>query len=208
MKQVLLCFALLGMSVTYAPHAKASAVPAEPSALVEEKIVERQDATEERDLTGWKWANFAILAGLLGWMIKKNAGPFFASRGMEIQKEISEAEKLNYDAEIRAREIEEKLAGLQEEIESMRDEARQELRAEGERLKVETAQLLAKVQSQAEQDIASAAKAARQNLKAHSVALAVQLAEAKLRERLNPEAQDTLVNRFVTDLRATRPEAN
>lgn len=208
MIRLLLCFALFATSVAYAQHSKPKADPAEPSALVEEKIVERQDAKEERDLTGWKWANFAILAGLLGWLIKKNAGPFFASRSKEIQKGISEAAKLKYDAEIRARAIEERLAGLQTEIESLRAEARQELHAEGERLKVETGQLLAKVQSQAEQDIAAAAKAARQNLKAHSVALAVQLAEAKLRARLNPAAQDTLVNGFVTDLHATRPGVN
>ncbi len=174
----------------------------------EEAKVERTDAKEERDLTGWKWANFAILAGLLGWLVAKNAGPFFEGRSREIQKGISDAARLKYEAEQRARAMEDRISGLQAQIQEMRAEAQQELQAEGKRIQAETAQLLAKIHSQAEQDIASAAKAARQELKAHSVELAIQLAETKLRGRIDSETQGALVSRFAADLRARRPELN
>ena len=82
------------------------------------------------------------------------------------------------------------------------------LHSEGERIKAETIQILAKIHSQAEQEIAAAGKAARQELKAHSINLAVQLAEAKVRSRLTPQSQDGLVNSFMSDLGATRPVVN
>lgn len=197
MKRILLLLALVTASFALAQHPQAAPEGAR-----------HEESKHERDLTGWKWANFFILAGLLGWLISKNAGPFFAGRTKAIQKGIAEAAKLKYSAEVQARGIEERLAGLQAEIDAMRAEARQELQAEAERLKADTAQMLAKVQSQAEQDIAAAAKAARQELKAHSAELAARLAEGKLRARLDAAAQSNLVEGFVADLHATRPEVN
>lgn len=202
MKRFLLCFALVA-TLALAQHEAAT-----ESAPAGEHKAEGHGAKEEPDLTNWKWANFVILLGVLGWVISKNAGPFFESRSREIQKGIAEASRLKDEADQRVRRIEEKLSGLQEQIDEIRAEAKQELKAEGDRLQAETAQLLAKIHSQAEQDISSAVKAARQELKAHSVALAVQLAEAKLRGRMDSQAQGGLVDTFVNDLRATRPEVN
>ena len=50
----------------------------------------------------WKWANFALLAGGLGYLISKHAGPFFRSRTEEIQKGIQDAAKVRAEAEARA----------------------------------------------------------------------------------------------------------
>ncbi|MCL5745635.1 MAG: hypothetical protein M1541_17210, partial [Acidobacteria bacterium] len=38
-----------------------------------------------------KWANFLLLAGGLGYLIGKNAGPFFATRSQQIRKDMEEA---------------------------------------------------------------------------------------------------------------------
>lgn len=177
-------------------------------ARAEDRRAEGRDTREERDLTGWKWANFFILAGLLGWLITKHSGAFFEGRSREIQKGIAEAARLKLEAEQRVRQMEDRLSGLAEEIEALRGDARDELHSEGERIQAETVQMLAKIRSQAEQDIATAGKAARQELKAHAADLAVKLAETKVRSRLNAESQDGLVNGFVNELRAGRPEVN
>ena len=55
---------------------------------------EEHAASGHQNLDGWKWANFGLLAGALGYFIAKNSGPFFASRSQEIQKGITAAEKL------------------------------------------------------------------------------------------------------------------
>ena len=43
----------------------------------------------EKDMTGWKWANFAILAAGIGYLLVKQAGPYFAARSTEIRKGIN-----------------------------------------------------------------------------------------------------------------------
>ncbi len=202
MKRLLLCLVFCGACCVFAQH--------ETPAAGHNSEAAREDhaVKEERDLTGWKWANFAILVGLLGYLISKNAPAFFQSRTSEIQKGIAEATALKQKADAQAREIEHRLAGLAAEIDKMRTEASLELHAEGARIQTETGQLLAKIHSQAEQDITSASKAARQALQAHAAALSLDLAEAKLRARLDAEGQKTLVDGFVKDLQATRTEVN
>jgi F-type H+-transporting ATPase subunit b len=201
-KRLLLCLVLCGAGYAFAQH-KTPAAGHNSEAAQEDHV-----AKEERDLNGWKWANFVVLVGLLGYLIAKNAPAFFQSRTSEIQKGIAEATALKQKAEAQSREIAQRLAGLDAEINKMRTEASHELHAEGARIHAETEQMLAKIHSQAEQDITSAGKAARQALKAHAAALAVELAEDKLRARLNAERQNTLVDGFVKDLRATRTEVN
>ena len=63
-----------------------------------------------------------------------------------------------------------------------------------------TAAEIAKIQAHAEQEIASAGKAARMELKRYSAELAIDLAEQKIRARMTPETQDALVRGFVRDL--------
>ena len=151
-------------------------------------------------MTGWKWVNFALLGGGLGYLIAKKAPAFFQGRTAEIRKGIADAAKLKQDADSRAAEIEKRIADLGKEIESLRATGRREMAAENERLRQETGQQLAKIQARAEQEIASAAKAARAELKAYSAELALELAEQKLRARMTAEAGHGLVAGFVKDL--------
>ena len=111
-----------------------------------------------------------------------------------------EAGEMRKQAEMRAAEVDRRLANLENEIAAMRAEAKQEAETETERLSRHTAAEIGKVQLHAEQDIAAAGKAARMELKRYSAELAVQLAEQKIRVRMNPEIQDSLVMGFLKDL--------
>lgn len=154
-----------------------------------------------KDWTAWKIANFVLLAGGLGYLIGKSGGPFFRNRGQEIRRGIAEATRMKEEAEARAAEVERRMAGLEAEIEALRANAGAEMRAEAERVHQETAAQIARVQSHAEQEIASAAKAARQQLKAYSAELAVELAERKIRARLTPPIDESLVDAFRQNLK-------
>lgn len=151
-------------------------------------------------MTGWKWANFALLAGGLGYLIAKKAPAFFQDRTAQIQKGIVDAAKLKADADARAALIEKKMAELGAEIEALRAGARKESEAEYQRLREETALQFAKIQVQAERDIASAAKAARMELKIQAADLAIGLAEKQLLGRITAQAGRGLVAGFVKDL--------
>lgn len=166
-----------------------------------------QEATHEgegedhgQDWTLWKWANFAVLVGALGYFMYKKAGSFFRSRTEEIQRAIEEATRLKKEADERVAEAEARLARLTAEVESLRKESSKEMAAESDRLRREAEQQIAKIRAQAEQEIAAAAKASRQELKAYSAEVALELAEQKIRHRLTPEVDQSLIDSFVADL--------
>ncbi len=152
----------------------------------------------------WKWANFVLLAGGLGYLLAKNLPPFFRSRTEEIQRGITEAAALKKDAEARLAQMESRLGKLDAELAALRDGAKAEITAEGERLQVETRAALAKIQSNAEQEIAAATRAASASLRAEAAELAVKLAAGRIQARMTPETQAELVSRFVGTLETKR----
>jgi F-type H+-transporting ATPase subunit b len=163
----------------------------------------RPEAEEHTDhLTQWKIVNFALLAVILGWAMAKYGGPFFASRTREIQKDIAKAGRQKQDAETHYAVIEQRLARLDDEVEELRQSSRREAAAESERIKQETAQLLQKIQAQAEQEIATAAKTARLELRSYAADLTVRLAEEKVRRQLTPETDAVSVQAFVKGLQS------
>jgi F-type H+-transporting ATPase subunit b len=161
---------------------------------------ELSERPADTDMTAWKWANFAILAAALGFLIVKNAGPYFVSRSIEIRKGIEEAQKLRADAEASAAEITARLANIGADIEAMRKTARDEAAQEGARIRQETEREMAKVQAHASHEISTALKAAQIELKTHAAQLALDLARKKVRERMTPADEDSLIHSFVDDL--------
>lgn len=168
-----------------------------PSVLRAEEAKSHDD---ESGLKTWEWANFILLAAGLGYVIGKNAGPAFAARGRRIRKEMVEAEEAKKEADARAAAVEKRLANLGNEIAALRAEAQREEEAENARYARHTAAEIAKIQAHAEQEIAAAGKAARNDLKRYAAELALRLAEQKLRARMTPDTEDQLVRGFVKNL--------
>jgi len=155
---------------------------------------------ENEPSAAWKWANFAILAIALGYGAAKALPPFFRSRTESIQKGISEAQQMKRDAEKRAADMEARLKTLGAEIEKFRAEAHGEMEQEGARIRQETARQIERLQQQAEQEIEAAGKTARRELKQYAAKLALDLAEQRVRDHLDPATETALVDGFVRDL--------
>lgn len=148
----------------------------------------------------WKWANFAILAGGLGFMIAKNAPAYFASRNEEIRKGLEEGAELQREANARTAAMEARLKNLDAEIAELKTKAKADIAAEGHRIEAETQVAVAKLQAHAESEIASAAKFERAQLKTYAADLALKLAEEKLRGQLNTQADAGLIQGFLKGL--------
>jgi F-type H+-transporting ATPase subunit b len=160
-----------------------------------------QPASEWREL-GWKWANFLILAGAIGYVIKKKAPAFFSARDAEIQKNIAAARKMKEEADAHMADVEKRLAGIDADIRALRESARAEAAAETERMRSETDLALAKIQAHAAMEIEAAVHSARMQLKIYAGQLATDLAREKVLARLTPQTQDKLVGLFVGGLDA------
>jgi len=198
MKRATLLF-LIAATAAFVPAMRAQ----EPSKANETPLQEAAESPAEGEhgkLELWKWANFVVLAGALGYMVAKNAGPFFSTRSQQIRKDMVEAQEARQGAEARAADVDRRLASLENEIAALRADSQREAQAERDRLAKQTAGELAKIQAHAEQEIATAGKAARMDLKRYSAELAIQLAEQRIRARMNPETQEALVRGFVRDL--------
>lgn len=188
-----LALALLTGSVALAQHAAEEKKAADGEPL-------SQSHGGGDPLTKWKWVNFFILGGGLGYLIAKNAGPFFASRSREIRQGIGDAQKMREESEAQAAEMDARLRNLGADIEALRASAREEAAAEGERIRRDNERDFAKIQAQAEQEIASASKGAQTELKRYTAELAVGLARRKVQDRMSSADQDALVRDFVSGL--------
>jgi F-type H+-transporting ATPase subunit b len=192
-------FLLLIAAAAFAPVVIAQ----EPAKAAESPIEHASEPPAEGEhgkLELWKWANFAVLVGGLGYLVAKNAGPFFDGRSQQIRKDMVEAQEARRQAEARAADVDRRLASLDNEIAALRAESQKEAQSETERLARHTAAEIAKLQAHAEQEIAAAGKAARMELKRFSAQLAIQLAEQRIRARMTPETQEALVRGFARDL--------
>ncbi len=155
----------------------------------------------------WMWANFIVLAAALGYLIYKNAGPFYAGRSRKIRKDLIESTDLRKDAERRVAEIESRLANLEHEIAALREESEKEAGAETERLTAQAAADVAKIQAGAEQEIEAAGRAVRLELRRFAASLAVSVAEQKIRSRMTGDLDEKLVDSFVRKLDKPTPAA-
>jgi F-type H+-transporting ATPase subunit b len=148
----------------------------------------------------WKWANFAILAVGLGYLIGKNVPPLFRKQSDEITSALAEAAKIKQEAAAYASSVEARLANLQKEIQQLRETAHAEMTAESERVRRETEHHLQRIGEQSAQEVALMTRGAKDGLRKYAAELAIGLAEQRIRSRMNPATQEKLANGFLSDL--------
>jgi F-type H+-transporting ATPase subunit b len=158
------------------------------------------DAAAEGAKEIFKWINFAIVAGLIGWVFLKVTPPFFRKNAETISSAITKATAAKAEADRQLREAEEKLARLEQEVTQLRATTQKEMAAEAERLRGITQSDIRRVGLAAKAEIEAAERAARWELKEIAANLAVDGAEALLVKELTPQAQESLVAAFVKSL--------
>lgn len=155
----------------------------------------------ESSLQMWKWANFLVLAGALGYLMVKALPPLFAARTAAITKDMVESQQIRQDADARAAEVERRLAAIEVEIARLRTESKEEGAAEADRLSKQTTAEIARIEAQAEREISDAGKTARKELARYAASLSIDMASKKIRARMTPAVEDRLVRGFVRDLK-------
>jgi F-type H+-transporting ATPase subunit b len=155
----------------------------------------------ENSPTGWifRWLNFAIVFAVIVWGLTK-AAPHFRSHAGEISSRIAEGARSREAAEQQRRQVQEKIAGIPQEVEAMRADAKRSMQAEGERLRALARTEAEAIERAAQAEIGAAERAARLELKAIAAGLAIERAEAVLRRELTQEAEASLFRGFVADL--------
>jgi F0F1-type ATP synthase membrane subunit b/b' len=148
----------------------------------------------------FRWLNFAIVFAGIAYAAVKWGGPYFRAHAEEISRKIAEGARAREAAERQRKEIEEKLAGLDDEIKRLRAEAKRDAEAEAKRLRDVARAEAEKIEHAALMEIEAAGRAAHLELKALAARLAVERAEVMLRKEMTPQAEAGLFQTFVAEL--------
>jgi F-type H+-transporting ATPase subunit b len=130
----------------------------------------------------------------------KVAAPGLRARSAEIGEKIAEGARAREAAERQRREVQEKMAGIDAEVERIRKEAKRDSEAEAVRLRNLARQEAEMIERAAQAEIRAAQKAAQLELKVFAAKLAVDRAERLLAGEITPEAQAYLFHNFVAEL--------
>lgn len=174
-----------------------------PLALAATPEEAREGEKSNRELI-FKVINFLILAGALGFVLRKPLAEFFTERSASIRKSLDEGRKALAASEAELRRVEQKLAQLEEEIRAFREAAAGEMRSERDRLRRTTAEEAQKILESARVQVETAARAGLVELKGYAAEQALRLAEDLIRWQLDDLARRRLVGRFVEELTVHR----
>lgn len=146
--------------------------------------------------------NFAIIALVIIWFMRKNVPGILRTRNQSIQRALEEARKASQEANKRLADIETRLRQMDVEIGRMQASAEKDAEGEETRIQKATEEEMRKVVQAAEQEIAAAAKQARRELSTHTADLAIALARKQI--NVDSNTDQVLVRDFAAKL-ATKP---
>ncbi len=139
--------------------------------------------------------NFGLLVWILYYLLFKmgRIQDIFARQRAEIEREIQEARHRKDNAEARWAAIQANLSRLNEEIETLRAQAKSEAEAERERILAEARAEVDRLKKLAEEEIERTARFATREIRAYAADLAVQVSRRLLSERLTPADHEALI---------------
>jgi F0F1-type ATP synthase membrane subunit b/b' len=154
----------------------------------------------------WKFFNLAVFASVLVYIIfrKANLGLAFTTRRETIKNELEKARQERDAALAKLAEVEERLAGLDNQIASINETAKREAAAERERIAKSTEAEIAKLTAQGQRDIENAARTAKKDLQRFTAEQSVRLAEEILRREMRPEDDARMIGRNIEEMGAAR----
>jgi F-type H+-transporting ATPase subunit b len=137
--------------------------------------------------------NFAILAGVLVYFLRKPVSSYLKERSELLRKSIDDAANARAEAARKLDAIEARTAMLAAEIARMNAKMESEAAAEAQALRDTATAEIARIRTQAEFTGEQEVKKARQELQKEASLLSAQAAEDLVRKTLSPEDQERLV---------------
>jgi F0F1-type ATP synthase membrane subunit b/b' len=148
----------------------------------------------------FRWLNFILVFGGIGYLIAKHGGAFFRANAKAIAASIMEATAAKAEADRELREVETKIARLDKEITQLREAAWRDSDAEAERLRASGRAEIEKISQAARGELAAAERAAQQELRAFAASMAVERAGALVSSRMNREIRARIFHSFLGEL--------
>ncbi|HUQ32229.1 MAG TPA: ATP synthase F0 subunit B [Pyrinomonadaceae bacterium] len=152
----------------------------------------------------WRWLNLLIFVGLFIYILRRPVSEAMRARREGIRRDLMRAQEERNAALAKLEEVEARLARLDADVASVRQQSEREATEERERIRKSTEEETRKLREQAQREIESAGKAARQELREFAAEQSVRLAEEMIRRDIKPEDDARLVNLRVEELGGAR----
>ena len=144
----------------------------------------------------WRVVNTIALLAILVYFMKKPLVTFFSERKEQIAKDLEEAKEQRQRAEHLLAEYQQKIAGMEKELEKLRADLARAAEADSQRLIVTAEKMAAAMVESAKLTAEQEVRKAKQALKDESALLAVELAESLIRETINDDDRKRLVEEY------------
>lgn len=149
------------------------------------------------ELLFWRVVNTVVLVGFLVYVMKKPIMTFFSERREQIAKDLDDAKDKREKAEALIREYEQKIAGMEKELERMRGELAATAEAESTKLVANAERMATTMVEAAKVTAEQEVRKAKIALKNEAVTLAVGIAEALIREKINDADRKRIVEDYL-----------
>lgn len=146
----------------------------------------------------WRILDFALMAGLLAYLLIKPIRNGLAGRREGIEKALSDAVAAREAAEAKFAEYDVKLSKASAEVDEMSAAIRREGELERDRIIANAREMAEKITAEAEKTAESEILRARTELRQEASRLAIALAEEILKKQLTAGDQQRLVNEYVS----------
>jgi len=142
--------------------------------------------------------NFAIIAGVVVYFLRKPARDFFKNRTSEIAKALEESQLARERAVAALAEMDRKIKDLEAEMGRLIADARNRGEKDKEALIVEGGKVAQDVQAQVKQGIAIELQKARTTHADEAALLSLELAEGKSMETISSQDQERIVKEYIS----------
>ncbi len=148
--------------------------------------------------------NFAIIAGVLVYFLRKPARDFFKNRSAEIEKALKESQEAREKAVAALAEMERKVRELETEVRSMVADA--QVRGEKDKAAlIEEGKKASKdIQEQVKAGIEIEVQKAKADLAVEASLLAVDLAEGKIKSGISKQDHERIVKEYISSVGGKR----
>ncbi len=148
----------------------------------------------------FKVINFAILIFLLIKFLRNPLREFLEKRHNEVKEELKRAKELSAAAEKTYQEAQRRLANMDEEIQTIREQMEREVEQEKAHLLKEAEKKAEAMKVQAEQELKEEMEQMKKKLREEISTQALALAEKLVRQNINEDDQKRLVDFYVRQI--------
>jgi len=193
---------MLAALVAAALMLSAAALRAQEPAAQGEAGAAHGEAAHEESIWPFvgKIFNFAVLAGVLFYYLRRPTTNYLASRKTQVRADLDTAEQMKTAAAAQLAELDAKLKALPGEIDALKARGRAEIQAEEQRLRELAAAEKTRLLDQAAREIEQQLRLAHRDLVEHAATLAVSAAETRIKQQITDADQTRLVDRYLTQV--------